>query len=627
MNHVCHLARNPRCRSLLSVFFTAALAVTGGLLCLPAQAAFTASTDRTQLAAGDSVQLTLQSDRGGSKQPALAPLEKDFEILERSTSSSLQIVNGSLSSKRQIRLVLAPRRSGRIEVPPLQWDGETSAAIELSVAANGARAGGSAAGTGVDSAAHVFITTSLDSLQPFVQSAVSLKVQLYSDKKLYQASVDLPGNADVLVRRIGQDATTQETRNGRPYQVITRHYLLVPQRSGEIVLDGPVLNAQVADVNGKFDPVLERLFGQLQIEGGLSGTRPLRLRSDAIKLVAQPRPPAWRSSDWLPAQQLTLEDAWRPADLVITVGQPLTRQLRIAAVGLSASQLPDLSALTPTTEGLKAHAEAAQLSDEVQDGHIVGQRDQDITLLADQPGRYPLPELRLAWWDVVSNQRREAVLPAVTVEVVAAVAGNTTTASPTRDAQALPGGAAGAASVASQTSAASDATTSPSPTDPASPFGGAVPWVWLSGVFAVLWLGTLGAWAWLHRRRQRAGSGDAVPTTQRTAAPSAAQARSAFHQACRNHAAATAREALLSWARATWPHAAPLGLNALARRQGNPALTELLRELDRACLTGTLTDNAWNGNALARALPVLDGGAAPPQSAHELPGLYSDPPR
>ncbi len=626
MNHGWHQAGNPRGHKLIHLLFTATL-VAGALLCLPARAVFTASTDRTQLAASDTVQLTLQSDRGGSKQPALAPLEKDFEILERSTSSSLQIVNGSLSSKRQVRLVLAPRRSGRIEVPPLQWDGETSAAIELNVAANGARPGGSGAGA-VDSAAHVFLTTSLDSLQPYVQSAVSLKVQLYSDKKLYQASVDLPGNADVLVRRIGQDATTQETRNGQPYQVITRHYLLVPQRSGDIVLDGPVLNAQVADVNkGQVDPILERLFGQLQIEGGLSGTRPLRLRSEAIKLVAQPRPPALRSGDWLPAQQLTIEDTWRPADQVITVGQPLTRQLRLAAVGLDASQLPDLSPLTPTTEGLKAHAEAAQLSDEVLDGHIVGQRDQAITLLADQPGRYLLPEMRLAWWDVVSSQRREAVVPAVTVTVVAAGVGNAAAASagmaavsPT-DPQALSGGAAAAASAVSPTTAA------PTSSDPAAPFDGAVHWVVISGIFAVLWLGTLAAWAWLHRRRHRAGSGHAIPTTPRDDAPSAAQARTAFQRACRDHAAPAARDALISWARACWPHDAPAGLNALARRLDDPALTTLLRELDRACLADTTPHNGWNGDALARALPALDGGAAQPKSAHELPGLYSDPQR
>ena len=629
-------------RCLARSLLAGLIVVTGSLLCSRAGAAFTASADRTQLAAGDSLQLTLQSDRSGSSEPDLAPLKKDFDILGRSTSNSLQIINGSLSSQRQLRLVLAPRSSGRLEVPPLTWDGQSSAAIELSVAANGAGVGGSGAsaagggagggvgggavsGAGVgapaEAVANVFLTTSLDSLQPYVQSAVSLKVQLYSDKKLYQASLDLPGNADVLVRRLGDDVTTEEIRNGRPYQVITRHYLLVPQRSGDIALDGPVLNAQVADVNGRFDPFIERLFSQLQIDGGLSGTRPLRLRSDALKLIAQPRPPAGRSGDWLPAQQLALDEVWRPADKVFQVGEPLTRHLRIAAIGQSASQLPDLSALAPMPAGLKAHAEDATLSDELLDGHVVGRREQDITLLADQPGRYTLPEMRLAWWDVVSNQRREAVLPAVTVEVVAAAnaasAGTNGAAAPPTGAQALPGAAASSAVSPPDLPpalATSGTTTSSG--------GTAVDWVWVSVAFALLWLSTLGAWAWAHRRR-RANIGD--PTAPAVKAPDASsiQARAAFQQACRSHAARGARDSLMAWARATWPHDAPVGLNALARRQGDPTLTALLRELDRACLA----DTTWNGDALTRALPTLDGGSAPTKATQQLPGLYSDPQR
>lgn len=614
---------NPR-RCLAHTLLAGLFLIAGGLLCGSAWAAFTASTDRTQLAAGDSVQLTLQSDRSGSSQPDLAPLKKDFDILGQSTSNSLQIINGSMSSQRQVRLVLAPRRSGLVEVPQLKWDGEASAAIALNVAANGA--GGSAAsgnGTGAptEGVAHVFLTTSLDSLQPYVQSAVSLKVQLYSDKKLYQASLDLPGNADLLVRRLGEDVTTQETRNGRPYQVITRHYLLVPQRSGEIALDGPVLNAQVADVNkGQVDPILERLFGQLQIEGGLNGTRPLRLRGDALKLVAQPRPPAGRSGDWLPAQQLTLDEAWRPADQVIAVGEPLTRQLRLAAVGQSASQLPDLVALTTVPQGLKAHAEEAKLSDELQDGHVVGQREQDITLLADQPGRYQLPELRLAWWDVVSNQRREAVLPAVTVEVVAAAnaaSGASGAAVPPIGAQALPG-AAPAASSAASTPDPSHATSGLTNTLGSTSVG----WVWASAAFALLWLSTLGAWAWKHRRR-RANGGELNAPAVKAPEIVSTQARATFQRACRDNAARGAREALIAWGRATWPHDAPVGLNALARRLDNPALTALLRELDRACIA----DSAWNGDALARALTTLDSGSAPTKATQELPGLYSDRPR
>ena len=102
-------------RGLLAGLFL----IAGNLLCGSAWAAFTASADRTQLAAGDSVQLTLQSDRSGSSEPDLAPLKKDFDVLGQSTSNSLQIINGSMSSQRQVRLVLAPRRSGLVEVPHL----------------------------------------------------------------------------------------------------------------------------------------------------------------------------------------------------------------------------------------------------------------------------------------------------------------------------------------------------------------------------------------------------------------------------------------------------------------------------------------------------------------------------
>lgn len=602
--------------------------LTLGLWSPTAWAAFTASTDRTQLAPGESVQLTLQSDRSGNSQPQLAPLDKDFEVLGRSTSTSVQFVNGSMSSLRQVRLVLAPRHSGRVEVPALQWDGENSSAIELNVTTPGASASthgtaasGSAEGA-TGAAAHVFLTTSLDALQPHVQSALALTVRLYSDQKLYQATLDLPGNADVRVQRIGSDATVQETRNGRTYQVTSRHYLLVPQRSGELQLDGPVLNAQVADINKHFDPFIERLFGQLQIEGGVSGTRPLRLRGDAIKLAVQPRPPAWRTADWLPAQQLTLDQAWRPADKVVAVGEPLTRQLRLAAVGQSASQLPDLAAHLAMPEGLQAHAEDPRLTEELRDGHIVALREQDLTLLADRPGRYQLPEVRLPWWDVVHHQRREAVLPALTVDVVAAA----NTASNTTPANASPAPTTAAPTPASASLSPPQPAAS-APAGPASTEGSTgADRGWLSAVFALLWLVTLGGWTWTHRRRHRTAR-PVAPAAPALAAVSAAAARQAFQRACAGSAAPPARDALIAWARATWPHDAPPGLNALARRLGHPALTALLRDLDRACITST----AWNGEALARALPDLQAALSPASktpapAASALPGLYSDPP-
>lgn len=605
-----------------------AAALCSSLLCGAAWSAVTASADRTQLAPGESIELTLQSDRGGAGQPDLAPLAKDFEILRRSSSNSLQIVNGTASSQRQLKLTLVPRRSGRIEVPRLEWDGEQSATVELIVAAPGAAGAGAQAG----SVAHVFFTTTLDSLQPHVQSALSLQLRLYSDKKLYQASVEFPGTSDALVRRVGEDESMQETRNGRTYQVITRNYVLVPQRSGEIQLDGPVLNAQVADGSRSLDPFMAQVFGQLSMEGGMSGTRALRLRGDPVRLVAKARPPGTGSGDWLPAQQFTIDDTWKPTGGVIEVGVPVTRRLRITAVGLTASQLPDLSTRVNWPAGLQAHPDPSALADEMRDGHIVGHRDQDIALLADHPGRFELPALRVAWWDIATHQRREAVLPALTLEAVAGAKG-TPAASATAGAAAAVAGSPSASAAAGASSGVSDAaspsatpanaaaTVSPSSADGRAVWGSVPPTVWIgvSVGLGLLWLGTLGAWAWTRRRRPRDGSPTAARHTA-TADLSATAARRGFQRACRDHAARAARDALLAWARATWEAPAPTGLNALARRLGRAEITPLLRELDRACLDGT----AWNGQALAGALPSLDGDTGIRKTPPRLPGLYSD---
>ncbi|MFM9917295.1 MAG: BatD family protein [Rhizobacter sp.] len=584
-----------------------AACLCSSVLCGTASAAVTASADRTHLEPGDTVELTLQSDRGGSGQPDLKPLEKDFEILRRGTSNSLQIINGSASSQRQVRLTLSPRRNGRIEVPRLAWDGEQSAVIELIVAAGH---GGKGAVAG--SVADVFFTTTLDSLQPHVQSAVSLQLRLYSDKKLYQASVDFPGNTDLLVRRVGQDVTTDETRNGRTYQVITRSFVLVPQRSGEIELAGPVLNAQVADGTRSLDPFMEHVFGQLQIEGGASGTRALRLRGDPVRLAAKARPAGMSAGDWLPAQQLTIEEAWLPQGGPIAVGVPVTRRLRVSASGLGSSQLPDLGALMKLPSGLTSHPDEPKLNEDVQDGHIVADRQQDVVVLADRAGRFELPALKVDWWDVTTNQRREAVLAARTLEVAPAASATPTLGS---------GSAAATSAAASVASTASAPPRSTSRAEAPTPVGdSSVTWAAVGQALGLIGLGTLGIRAWMRRRRLRPGGASAPIHANGSAAVSASAAKREFQRACLRHDARPARDALLAWARATWPESAPPGLNALARHLDRADVTPWLQALDRACLEGT----AWNGEGLARALPLLDGNRKPTKAPTSLPGLYGE---
>jgi hypothetical protein len=242
----------------------------------------------------------------------------------------------------------------------LSWDGDHTPSLLLVVSNSAAPSPSPAAGGTASSQGDrdVFITTSLDEKHPYVQAAVTLVVRLYTDVPLYQGSLDLEANNDVLVQMIGKDTRSEIVREGRNYQMIERRYLLFPQRSGQIRLDGPLLDAQVPDTQngGSFgsDPFFNRMFGGNPFAGMMGTTRPMRLRASPVALNVRPRPAAWTGRDWLPAQKVTLQESWQPDADGIHAGDPLTWHLHLEAQGLTAAQLPDLSREINLPPGIKA---------------------------------------------------------------------------------------------------------------------------------------------------------------------------------------------------------------------------------------------------------------------------------
>ncbi|MDR3392885.1 MAG: BatD family protein [Sulfuriferula sp.] len=580
-------------------------------LSLSANAAVTASLDRTQTGAGEAVQLTLQYDGQTDKQPDLSALKQDFDILGRSTGTSIQVINGKMSAQTQLSLTLMPKHGGRITIPPVSWNGQSSAALTLTVGGNAAQPGNTAGNGNSTPAntAHAFITASLDQKQPYVQAAAMLTVRLYVDEPLYQATLELQPNNDVLIQQLGKDTQTSTTYRGRDYQVVERKYLLFPQRSGVIQLSGPVLNAQIADASNSSDPFgndpfFANAFGHNPFGNMINATRPIRIQGEQITLNVRPRPAGSSGQDWLPAQSVNLTETWQPDSGAFHVGDPITRHLHLQAQGLTASQLPDLSKLMTLPDGLRAYPDQAKLNDNVQGGSVLGSRDQDIALIASRAGHYDIPAMHLHWWDTAKNVQRSIDLPARTLDVLP---GTTTAAvAPVPPSQ--------------QSADATQASGTPllhmaNPL-PAAPTG--YLWPMTSLGLAVLWLGTVAAW-WRSSRRNAAPRPARRQEPPLDAPPDASQSRKAFQHACRENDPQSARRHLQAWARATWPDDPPAGLKAIATRLPERDTDALLQQLDRACYT----DHEWHGAAMLAALPSLsakNGTAA--RTEPQLNSLY-----
>ena len=553
-----------------------------------------ASLDASQIAVGDTVQLTLEHDGRTNGQPDVTPLQHDFDILGTSSSTSIELLNGAASEKTEVVLTLAPKASGQVTIPSLIWDGQRSQALSLIVTGpDGAAQSGGAA---TPPAPSVFLETSVSTEEPYVQAAVPLTVRLFTTSALYRADLELPENGDVVAKQIGSDENSDAERNGRTYQVITRHYVLFPLHSGKLTLQGPVLDAEMASNQPR------RPFGSDPFGGGFFGgpffrtVRPVRLHGKPIVLTVRARPASAVGSYWLPARNVTLNAAWNPARLSAPTGDPITLDVTLQATGLTAAQLPDLASLLGFPPGLKAYPDQPKLNDSTQDGTVVGSREQTIALMADTPGHYTIPALTVTWWDTQANQPRVTTLPARTLAIIPAPGGATATASAPQASAAQPASTPLASQQSRPAAAVPKAVPARSPSQ----------WQWISIGLAAVWLTTLGAWLW--SRRSRRPRVQAPPPDSRTAAspgarrahPEPPKERAAFRAACETNDAHAARAHLMVWAAALWG-VTPTGVNAIAARIGDPAVAELLRDLDRACYAG----GAWQGRPLAAALTEL----------------------
>ena len=571
----------------------------------PANATLRAWVDNTQVAAGDTVELTLAREGQTSSQPDLTPLKQDFDVVGRRSSTRLQIVNGSASATTELHLTLAPKHAGQLTVPPLSWDADKSAPLTLVVVAARGGQNGAAQGAADD---RILLETESDPKTPYVQGAVHVTVRVYAAVPLSQADLDFPTTDAALVRQVGSDETGTSEKNGQSYQVVVRHYLLFPQRSGQLSIPGPVLSGAIPARTRRADPndPFSGFFGGSPFAGMMNTTKPIRLNGETITLDVRPRPAGAGMSYWLPARNVTLTAQWRPADLQAHVGDPVTVNLRLQATGLTAAQLPDLSTLLNLPPGLKAYPDEPKLKDVAQGSDIVGDREQNIALIADQAGSFTIPELRLSWWDTSSNQTREIVIPARTL-VVQPAAGSKTPA-PTGAPDGQSATVSAAPSTAAQSPVATPAPTAgPLPladggranTQPRGLGGGYGPWAWVSLGLGILWIATLVGWLMSRRRATPAATNS--PRAGQPSATDKSSARAAFHAACHANDASAARRNLLLWANAVLPAPRILGLGDLAKRMDDPQLATLLRALDRGCYAGA----PWNGAALAAALPKL----------------------
>lgn len=438
-----------------------------------AQAAARASLDRNQVALGETVTLSIDSDQVGAT-PDLSPLLADFSIEGQSVNRSMQWINGSSQAMSTYVLQLAPKREGALLIPAIKLGSDLTTPLPLRVAAGVP----TPAGEGSDA----FFETVVDDPDPYVQQSVGVVVRLKYSARVASGAFGMEPPQDASMQQLGQDRYYTQQIGGTQYKVAERHYVLVPDRSGPLVIPGARFEGR--GVSNWMDSLI----------GG--GNREIRARG-APRTINVRAQPAAAPQPWLPLRDLRLRYVSAPQSL--QAGQAATFVVEAVARGATRAQMPELP--TPSVAGAQVFAEPAQYDETVVDGTPQVTLTRRYSLVPNGAGTLRVPGLKLAWWDVRAGTAKTASLRDLQLKVARGVGGFASNTLPDVAAAASPG--SGAPAEAAGT--------------------GLIPghvWAWLAVAFAGLWLLTL-IWA-LQRRavvvarhplaQSAAGSVEPLPT-------------------------------------------------------------------------------------------------------------------
>jgi hypothetical protein len=379
------------------------IALMASTFSIMAETTLTASVDRNKIYESDTLNLVIMGEiemdfslggimnfgRGQLEAPNTDALSNNFEILDQKQSYNMQSINGDTTAQVTWTYNLAPKRTGALEIPAIEYKDAKSNTLTVNILKGKAP-------QDLNNPPQVFLEASLDKSAAYVQEQVIYTLRLYSADRLASGELSVPESNDAIIEALGDTKKYFRMAHNKRYEVRERQYLVFPQKSGKLTIDAQSFNGLLIDTQ-KRQRVRVREF-----------TEPLSLE------IKSP-PSSFTGDTWLPATSLYLSDKWETDPENLMVGDSITRTLEVKALGLLGSALPPIG--IAKVSGLKVYPDMPKIETQQHEAGAQSIRQESIALVAVAPAVVTLPEVRIPWWDTLNNVERVAVIPAKTFTI------------------------------------------------------------------------------------------------------------------------------------------------------------------------------------------------------------------
>ncbi len=390
-----------------------------------------AGLERSTITFGETATLIINLPPSINAQPDLSPLKKDFDIVDTGSSSQIQIFNGKRTEQRQLTITLMPRHHGKVTVPAIKIGNAQTRPLQLTV-------------DDIPVASHLKNSNAVwleidtpmkkQNVEVMVQQEVPVTVKLFSALPLNNVSISEPAPENAITEKLGDDIQYNTQINGQSYQVLEQHYVIFPEKAGDLTIPPVVLRASTPDhrrqqrsFGGSLfdDPFFQNSFAghsqiqkMLQDSGMLFGTRgkSVTVRSDGLKLYVEHIPDVAQGKPWLPARKVSLTSSWQGKPPALVSGEPSSLTVTVKAEGVIGTQIPALS-IVDKNGSYRVYSEPAKVESLTDGERVTGTRTQTFTLIPEKAGKLELAAIKQPWWNTKTQQMQLAEIPAMNLTI------------------------------------------------------------------------------------------------------------------------------------------------------------------------------------------------------------------
>lgn len=360
-------------------------------------AKITFAVDRTDIHEHETFHLRVQVEESNTLREGAAVdfIPEEITIRSRQEYNNSIIVNGQYDTKLGWDFELLAEESGTYTIPALTIGKERSEPFTLRILPqeDDLEAAGNS---------KIKLRANVSEEEVYVQQQLVFTIRIYRSVVARSQQITPIRVSNAVVEQLGENKTFDVVKGGNSFRVVEQRFAIFPQQSGDMTIEPMTYSATILEDNKGRSPWKR------------SQLKPISLSTQKYTIKVKPKPKN-AAEPWLPASNIQLESEWQPANQTFTVGTPANFDFIIKGTGLLKTQLPTVT--FPEQEGITIYRDSPQYRQIYNRFGVNSYHLEKIAVIPSLSGDITVPEVKIPWWNVKTDQQEYAILPAKTFYV------------------------------------------------------------------------------------------------------------------------------------------------------------------------------------------------------------------